>query len=86
MQSTFTVDITPELNALTYPIIQCAMAVHRALGPGLLESAYLACLVVELRAAGLRVRTNVSVPLTYRGMTLDCGYRIDVICVSQYLT
>ena len=47
--------VAPSVNALTQKIIGCAMAVHSALGPGLLESAYLACLIVELRHAGLRI-------------------------------
>src|SRR5450759_3521463 len=53
------------INALTWRIIKCAMAVHSALGPGLLESAYHHCLLLELRAAGLSVRSAVKVPLSY---------------------
>lgn len=71
--------VSGEINALTYRIIQCAIAVHRALGPGLLESTYFACLVMELRSVGLQVRTNVTVPVCYRGVNLDCGYKIDII-------
>ena len=55
------------------------MKVHTALGPGLLESAYLACLVYELRQAGLRVDVEVKVPLTYSGVTIECGFRIDIL-------
>jgi GxxExxY protein len=66
-------------NALTWKIIGCAIAVHSALGPGLLESAYLACLIAELRHAGLRVETQVRVPVVYRGLKLDCGYKIDIL-------
>src|SRR6266540_6764433 len=69
----------PSVNRLTWKIIKCAIAVHRALGPGLLESAYFACLVVELRAQGLRVDVDVRVPLVYRGTKVDCAYRIDMI-------
>ena len=67
------------LNALTWKIIECAMTVHRELGPGLLESAYLACLIVELRHVGLRVDVGVEVPLVYRGLKLDCGYKLDLL-------
>ena len=71
--------IAPAVNALTWKIIQCAITVHSALGPGLLESAYLACLIVELRHAGLRVDVGVEVPLIYRGLKLDCGYKLDLL-------
>lgn len=67
------------INQLTWLIIKCAMKVHTALGPGLLESTYLACLVQEQRLAGLRVEIEVKVPLVYGGVTLECGFRIDVL-------
>jgi GxxExxY protein len=73
------VPVDASVNALTWKIIRCAMAVHSALGPGLLESAYLACLIAELRSAGVQVDVGVKVPLTYRGLTLDCGYRLDLL-------
>jgi len=72
-------DTDASINALTWRIISCAMKVHTALGPGLLESAYLACLVYELRQAGLRVETEVKVPITYAGISLECGFRIDIV-------
>lgn len=53
------------------------MQIHSALGPGLLESAYTACLVFELRSRGLRVDSQVVLPLTYKTMRLDAAYRID---------
>lgn len=71
--------VSPAVTALTWRIIGCAIAVHKALGPGLLESAYLACLIVELRQAGLQVDVNVPVPLLYRELTLSCGYRLDLL-------
>jgi GxxExxY protein len=71
--------VPPFVNALTWKIIECAIAVHSALGPGLLESAYLACLIVELRHAGLRVDIGVKVPIVYRGLKLDCGYKLDLL-------
>jgi GxxExxY protein len=67
------------INLLTSKIIGCAIAVHKALGPGLLESAYRACLVAELRHAGLRVDEEVRLPIVYRGLTIDCSYRIDLV-------
>ena len=71
--------VSPAINALTWKIIGCAIAVHKALGPGLLESAYLACLIAELRSAGLKVDVGVPVPLVYRGIKLKCGYRLDLL-------
>ena len=64
---------------LTEMIIRAAMRVHTALGPGLLESAYEACLVHELLKAGLSARSQVELPVIYDGLTLDIGYRIDVL-------
>ena len=71
--------VDPAVNRLSYDIIACAIAVHRALGPGLLESAYFACLVVELRSRGLQVDIDVKVPVLYRGLKLDCGYKLDMV-------
>jgi GxxExxY protein len=68
-----------ELERITWNIIKCAMKVHRALGPALFESVYLACLVFELREAGFKVDVKVKLPLVYRGMQLDCGYEIDIL-------
>ena len=67
------------LNAITEQIIGSAMEVHRAIGPGLLESAYEACLVYELRERGLRVEQQMPLPIIYRGVRLDCGYRLDLV-------
>ena len=66
-------------QALTRNIISAANDVHRALGPGLLESAYQACLCRELELHNLRFRQQVELPLVYKGLKLDCGYRIDFI-------
>ena len=55
------------------------MKVHTAVGPGLLESAYEACLLFELQKAGLRVNSQVPFPLVYEGIRLDVGYRLDLI-------
>jgi GxxExxY protein len=71
--------MTTEMNRITDRIISAAIAVHRELGPGLLESAYEACLVYELIQHGLSVERQKSVPVTYRGVKIDCGYRIDLL-------
>ena len=68
-----------DLNQITATIISAAIEVHRELGPGLLESAYETCLAYELAERGLDVRRQVEQPVTYRGVHLDCGYRIDLL-------
>ncbi len=68
-----------ELNQITEKIIGCAIEVHRALGPGLLESAYEECLDFELRSAGLRTQRQCPVPVVYKEVKLDCGYRMDIL-------
>lgn len=67
------------VNLLTGRIIGGAIAVHRALGPGLLESTYGACLAAELGEMGLRVERQVAVPVVYKGVRLDVGYRMDMV-------
>lgn len=64
---------------LTSRIIGAAIEVHRSLGPGLLESAYEECLCHELRSAGLDFKRQVALPVTYKSVRLDCGYRADLI-------
>ncbi len=64
---------------LTGQIIGLAIEVHKALGPGLLESAYEECLALELRTAGLRYERQTLLPVTYKGMTLGSGYRMDLV-------
>ena len=66
-------------NEVSHHIITAAMKVHSALGPGLLESAYEACLAHELRKAGLTVVTQVGLPIVYDGIKLELGYRIDML-------
>ncbi len=58
---------------------------HRELGPGLLESAYEACLAFELESRGLRVERQRSLPVVYRGVRVDCGYRMDLIVEEQVI-
>ncbi len=64
---------------LTREIIGSAIKVHRALGPGLLESAYEACLAYELQKAGMKVERQKAVPLIYESVKLDCGFRADLV-------
>ncbi len=74
-----------ELNEITREIIGAAIDVHRALGPGLLESAYEACLAFELRRRGLLVEQQKPVPLVYHDVKLDCGYRLDLFVERQVI-
>jgi len=72
-----------ENNLLTEQIIGGCIAVHRALGPGLLESAYEHCLARELELRGLSFRRQVPVGFEYEGVAVDCGYRIDILVCDQ---
>ena len=68
-----------ELNQITEGIIGAAIEVHRHLGPGLLQSAYRECLRYELLQRGYIALQEVPLPLTYKGLNLDCGYRLDLL-------
>ena len=68
-----------QINEMTSHIIGSAMKVHTALGPGLLESAYEACLAYELRKRGVRTDVQLALPIEYDGVVLDVGYRIDML-------
>ena len=68
-----------ENDRLTEKVIGLAIEVHRQLGPGLLESAYEECLCLELSEAGLAFRRQVPLPITYKSVQLDCGYRLDLV-------
>ena len=70
---------TPRINRITGAVISAAMKVHSHLGPGLLESAYEACLAHELRKQGLEVAQQVGLPVIYDGERIDLGYRIDLV-------
>ena len=72
-----------ERDAFTGKIIGCAIEVHRVLGPGLLESTYQHCLAHELHLNGIAFRLEHPVPVEYKGMQLDCGYRLDVLVDDQ---
>lgn len=74
-----------ELNEVSGQVIGAAIAVHRELGPGLLESAYEACLVHELRQRGIQVEQQVSQPVFYKGLQLDCGYRLDLLVENRVI-
>jgi GxxExxY protein len=72
-------------DPLTEKIIGFAIEVHRQLGPGLLESAYEECLCYELRQSGLIFRRQVPLPVVYKTIRLDCGYRIDIIVEEKVI-
>jgi len=67
------------LDQITRRIIGAAIEVHRHLGPGLLESAYESCLVFELKKLGFTVEQQRPLPVIYKGMVLECGYRLDLV-------
>jgi GxxExxY protein len=67
------------LNLLTEKIIGCAISVHRTFGPGLLESIYQECLVIELRLTALKVERERRIPLIYRGVTVGQGFKLDLV-------
>ena len=78
-------EVKQSMNEITEKIIGAAIAVHKELGPGLLESAYETCLVYELLQSGLKVESQKSLPVSYRGVKVDCGYRIDLLVEDQII-
>jgi GxxExxY protein len=72
-----------EFDDLSRHVIGCAIEVHRTLGPGLLESTYETCLAHELSLAGIPFATQVPIPVIYKGVKLDCGYRLDMLVDNQ---
>lgn len=68
-----------EINVITGQIVDAAMRVHSHLGPGLLESAYEACLAHELQSRALQLDRQLTLPIEYRGLKIDAGYRIDLL-------
>lgn len=72
-----------DINILTNGIIRCAIKVHQSLGPGLLASSYQKCLYYELVQAGFQVELEKPIPLVYKDVTLECGYRIDLLVEGQ---
>ena len=67
------------INILSGEVLDAAIEVHKELGPGLLESAYEECLCYELSSRGLKFERQVPLPVCYKGVQLDCGYRLDVV-------
>src|SRR2546427_562930 len=78
-------NIDPETDKIASQVVDAAYKIHHAFGPGLLESAYEACLVHELKKRGLKVESQVSVPLTYEDVKLDVGFRIDLLVQEQLI-
>ena len=74
-----------ENNSLTDAIIGAAITVHRELGPGLLESVYEKCLALELTESGLQIAAQKEIPLTYKGLALESGFRADLIVENKVL-
>lgn len=74
-----------DINQVTNKIIGCAIEVHKSLGPGLLESAYEECLVSELQNSGLTAERQKPVPVVYKDIKLDCGYRIDILVENSVI-
>ena len=72
-----------EINELTEFVIGCAIEVHRNLGPGLLESAYSKCLEYELKSQGIYVEKEISLPIIYKEIKIDHGYRIDLLVENR---
>jgi GxxExxY protein len=71
--------VSREINAISGDIIDCAVKVHKALGPGLLESSYRICLAHELSRRGHNVQQELSLPIKFEGITLASGYKIDLL-------
>ena len=72
-------------DLLSDKVIGCAIEVHKTVGPGLLEAAYEACLLKELEDAGLSVKTQVPLELDYKGTSIDCAYRADMVVENELL-
>jgi GxxExxY protein len=74
---------TLRVNEITGAVVNAAMKVHSVLGPGLLESAYQACLAHQLRIQGFAVASEVALPVVYEGKKLEVGYRIDLVVENR---
>ena len=74
-----------QFSELSNRVIGCAINVHKALGPGLLESAYQQCLCHELNLNGIKFEVEKPLPIEYRGCRLDCGYRIDILVENELI-
>ena len=72
-------------DLITQKIIGCAIEVHKNLGPGLLESSYECCLHYELKKAGLPVKSQVKLPIVYKDIKIDAGYRLDILIPERLI-
>ena len=72
-------------DPLTNKIIGCAIEVHRELGPGLLESTYQQCLAHEMSLSGLQFKLEYPLPVHYKDIQLDCGYRVDMLVENEVI-
>jgi GxxExxY protein len=77
--------IMMDINDLTGKVIGAAIEVHKILGPGLLESAYEECLCYELSNRGILFERQKELPIEYKGVTLDCGYRLDILIPDKII-
>ncbi|MCK4916592.1 MAG: GxxExxY protein [Candidatus Omnitrophica bacterium] len=74
-----------KINELTEKVIGCAIEVHKVLGPGLLESTYEQCFARELSLSAINFKIQVGLPVEYKGVYLDCGYRIDMLIEERLI-
>ena len=73
------------MDLLTQKVIGCAIEVHKTLGPGLLESSYESCLMYELQQAGIIAERQVVLPINYKGISIDAGYRLDILLPEKLI-
>ena len=74
-----------EIDLLTQKVIGCAIEVHNQLGPGLLESSYEKCFIYELLQAGIVAKSQVELPINYKNILIDAGYRLDILLPDQLI-
>lgn len=74
-----------EFDELSHRVIGCALEVHKTLGPGLLESTYEQCLAFELSSADIPFTVQAALPVRYKEMLIDCGYRVDLFVENQLI-
>ena len=72
-------------DLLTQKVIGCAIEVHKTLGPGLLESSYESCLLYELQQAGINAERQALLPINYKGISIDAGYRLDILLPEKLI-
>jgi GxxExxY protein len=73
------------MDSLTQRVIGCALEVHKTLGPGLLESSYESCLLYELSQTGIIAERQVLLPINYKGISIDAGYRLDILLPGKLI-